>query len=441
VSVGAIVVQTFVKLDTLSLLCDSLLRCGGRSNFDLIFWSDDARGSRKAAENSAKSEKVRRHVNEFSVACAGEFGSIVNHKNPSNLGTCKTCEVALNYAFANHKFVIFTEDDTIFARDALQWFLAMRETPEFLSPATWAIAGESVFFDAKQRAFGQELVIDARLHAKRRGLWNKFVAERFLPSTCFATTRNKWAEFSATRGQPLGDVDVCNRCAAEEKRCLFPVVGRVKDIGMLHPDGYSILIHSEKKVQQNDKNCYLLSDEICPDDAAVLIPEKFNGDRNLLYWQSVLLNGFKEGDAGGTSRAAVPQQETPGGNSLSPVDLLQAARAASQAEDWPKALELWDRLAQHSADRVEIGSYRALCRLKLGHAKAALVIIEDVLVVSPEDGFAASIKAYASEACGEYEAAANIWLSLTQRADIPAWLRRNAESGVSRCCDGSPNEL
>ena len=99
--------------------------------------------------------------------------------------------------------------------------------------------------------------------------------------------------FSVTRGQPVGDVVLCERCRKEGKKCLFPVVARVKDTGMLHPDGYSVLIHTQANVS-SVKNCYLMSGDVAP-TADIRPPLRpFTGDAGRLFWQSTLLNGFDE---------------------------------------------------------------------------------------------------------------------------------------------------
>ena len=66
---------------------------------------------------------------------------------------------------------------------------------------------------------------------------DKFVYLDFVPSSCFATTREKWAEFGDTRGTTRGDRAVVDRCLAEKTVCFWPAIARCRDIGML---GYSV---------------------------------------------------------------------------------------------------------------------------------------------------------------------------------------------------------
>jgi hypothetical protein len=424
VSTPALVIQTFIKIDTLQSLCDSLLQCENRQKFDLIFFSDHVKGSRRADEYAPKIEAVQNYLKLFSARYDDQFNSISLRRNSANYGTCKTCQLAIDYAFERHKFVVFTEDDTIFARDALSWFLAMEQTSAFMAPDIWAIAGESDFFDSKRESVAEAFKEQARTYAEDNKLWRNFIIENYLPSTCFATNQAKWTEFSTTRGQPLGDVDVCARCAIEGKRCIFPVLARVKDVGMLHTDGYSVSIHSVANVR-GIKNCYLMSDEVLPEPNVNLRPELYRGNINRLYWQSTLLNGFAES----SQRPSLPDRAL--------LDLhkklLLDARSAANASDWASALNCWNELLAAGLDTHEVNGNIALCFLKLSLIDEARIKIEDVIEKAPDAGFAQSIMAYILEADGLFPKAWNIWNALAARTDLPDWLISNAIAGQKRC--------
>jgi hypothetical protein len=286
----AIVVQCFIKRDTIENLCRSLLLCHERKKFDLIFWSDCALGSQKP-EYESLNKTVIEYLDHFSVDNIGEFQQIVTKINDQNLGTCKTCEVALDFAFGSHDFVIFTEDDTIFAPDALQWFLRAASTPEFAQSKAWAIAGESIFFNSQARTVSKSFADSARRAAVCGGWARNYLEFSFVPSTCFATTQANWRKFGPTRGQPLGDVDLNALCVTEGKTCVFPIIPRVKDVGMLHELGYSVAIHSAAGVREV-KNTYLTSGEVSGGDRGELFP--FPGNADALYSYFTLLDGLDE---------------------------------------------------------------------------------------------------------------------------------------------------
>lgn len=420
----AIVVQNFNKPDTLDALCKSLLRCDNRQQFHLIFWSDSAIGARKEVEYKPKVAEVRRLLNSFSTNHRDQFKSIVVQQNSVNHGTCQTCQIALDRTFQEFDFVVFSEDDTIFSRDALDWFLAMRDSAAFGEQSIWAIAGESIFFDGQRVMPDRHFIDEAKRHIEKDRLWEQFIPFDFIPSTCFATTREKWAQFSDTRGHPLGDTEVCQRCRAEGKKCLFPVVPRVKDVGMLHPDGYSVMIHSAENVTAL-KNCYLLSEDVRPESDLKSPFRPFDGDAGRLFWQSTLLNGFDRGPNDGPvhNAAADPM----------PVPTLEAARKAGAASDWKLALELWRGLKDAGVATVEVDTNIGLCLLKTGMPEQARAVIQNVLAARPDEAFAQIIMAYILEAEKDFNGAANVWNQLRTRDGLPDWMNSNAVAGETRC--------
>lgn len=286
----AIVVQCFVKTDTLEALCSSILRCEGRQEHHLIFWRDVPALGAKYLEHSAKSAAVATMVERFCRDHGREFASVTVRTNERPMGTCATCRASIDYALERHDLAIFTEDDTVFSRDALGWFSQMANHERFHAPDVLAIAGESVFFDAQARPVPDGYPRLAREAAERRGLWSRFTTHAFVPSTCFAVNRDKWAIFGETRGRQIGANEVNDLCKAQDYKAVFPIVARVKDTGMLHPDGYSVRIHGADKVREI-KNTYLMSDELTPLDEPFM---QMEGNPGTLYAAGAKLAGFAQ---------------------------------------------------------------------------------------------------------------------------------------------------
>jgi len=287
---SAIVVQCFAKPDTLAGLCASLLQCEGTRDFHLIFWSDAPGAGHNAERHAAQNLLVKAQLAAFITDNQQNFASVSLLGNERNLGTCATCAAALNYAFAVHEFVIFTEDDTVFARDALQWFTALHELAVLDRPEILALAGESIYFDARAEALAEGYAARAAAAAGARGLTSDYVQHNFVPSTCFATTRAKWGVFGGLRGQPRGDEDVCQLCREQDLHCVFPVVARVKDVGMLHADGYSVAVLGAENVREI-KNTYLMADDLPARQGA---PRPYAGSLGRLFEESVKMAGFDQ---------------------------------------------------------------------------------------------------------------------------------------------------
>lgn len=288
----AVVVQCFNKPDTLEAVCRALLACSSNERFGLIFWSDSPIGSRDEARFTPAHQDVLALLERLRPELEGKFAFVEIHKNVTNLGPYKTCKLVLDHAYKTCSFVVFTEDDGIFAPDALEWFLACRRTDEFASDRTWAISGESIFFDAREKIVDNQFVQAAVQYAVAEQLGDKFAEIGFIPSTCFATSAQKWAKIAETRGQTNGDVDLCHRCEIEKKVCIQPIVARVRDVGMLHDLGYSVSVHSKAGISEI-KNTYVTSAQLYVSgtypSSVRLINQSRNGD---IYRRSTLLEGF-----------------------------------------------------------------------------------------------------------------------------------------------------
>lgn len=421
---AAIVIQNFNKPDTLDALCESLLKCSNRQQFDLIFWSDSPLGSRRGAKYLLECAEVERLLTNFAATHGDEFRSITLQRNQVNLGAYKTCEVSIDGGFEKHDFVIFSEDDTVFAPDALDWFMAMATSPIFLDDSVWAIAGESFIFDARRAVPDERLVEAAKLYAITNRLWDKFTLFDWIPSTCFATSRQKWRQFSETRGATNGDSALGRRCRDEGKKCLYPVVARVKDTGMLHPDGYSVSIHTQDKVQ-NVKNCYLMSSDILPASGEKQEFRLFEGNIGGLFSQLALLSGVQP------KPESAPVETAPVICSMAPT--LEAARKAGVDGKWELALRLWRELKEGGQPTLEVDISIGRCLLKTGKRDEARAAIESVLLAHPDEPSALVILAYILEASKDFAGAGDIWSRLRDQTGLPEWIYSGAADGALRC--------
>lgn len=284
-----LVVQCYIKVDTLDTLCKSLLECDQLEKFNLIFWIDKAKSDSSQRADIDLNSAVVKYIDEFTQKYGHLFSSVETKLNEVNLGTCKTCQTAVDYAFSKHDFVAFTEDDTVFAKDALSWGMSLYQKGILNDPDVIALAGESIYFDARRQAVDSDYVQIATAVANNRGYYNKYTKFNFVPSTCFFTTKDNWDRFGAIRGRPRGDEEVCDLCREENLFCVFPIVARVKDVGMLHEKGYSVRTLGAENVAEI-KNTYLMADYLVPYSDK---PEPFTGNAGRLFEESVKMFGFK----------------------------------------------------------------------------------------------------------------------------------------------------
>jgi GR25 family glycosyltransferase involved in LPS biosynthesis len=284
----AIAIQAFNKADSILRALDSIARSRGSDKYHLVILQDACSGSAETEKYRSAWAQTAQALEAWISTNRDCFVSVHFERLKENNGPYRTAERLISRALENSESVIFSEDDVIFERDAMEWFQRALTHPMFLRPNVWAIAGESRFFDSHRHSPSDTDVARALEAARSHNLIDKFVYLDFLPSSCFATTRDKWAEFGDTRGTTRGDRAVVERCRAEAKLCFWPVVARCRDIGMHHPLGYSVRwkgLH-----HKGFKNSYIVSGMLkgMSDDLSELTFEKdallteFN-----VFWQQL----------------------------------------------------------------------------------------------------------------------------------------------------------
>ena len=236
----AIAIQAFNKADSILRTLDSIARSRGSDEYHLVILQDGCSGSDETEKYRSAWAQTTQALEAWISRNKDYFVSVRFDRSKENNGPYRTAERLISRALENSESVIFSEDDVMFERDAIEWFGRALTHTMFLRPNVWAIAGESRFFDSYRHS-PSDTDVDLALEAARGyNLIDKFVYLDFLPSSCFATTRDKWAEFGDTRGMTRGDRAVVDRCLAEGKVCFWPVIARCRDTGMHHPLGYSV---------------------------------------------------------------------------------------------------------------------------------------------------------------------------------------------------------
>jgi hypothetical protein len=254
---GAIAVQAFNKAESIIGTLDSIVRSRGSADHHVFILQDECVGASDTEKYRAACVDTTHALESWISMNRHHFASVSFDRADQNNGPYQTAERLINRALEKSNSVIFSEDDVVFERDAMQWFERALAHPMFLRENVWAIAGESRFFDSYRHKPSDADLSRALQVAQSQKLIDRFVYLDFLPSSCFATTRDKWAEFGQTRGTTRGDRAVVNRCLAEGKVCFWPVIARCRDTGMHHPLGYSV---RWKGLQHTGfKNSYVVS--------------------------------------------------------------------------------------------------------------------------------------------------------------------------------------
>jgi hypothetical protein len=237
---GAIAVQAFSKAESVIGTLDSIVRSRGSHNYHLVILQDGCSGSKQTEKYRTALAETTQALEAWLSTNSSHFASVCFDRSNRNNGPYRSAERLITWALERSNSVIFAEDDVIFERDAVEWFEQALVHPAFLPANVWAIAGESKFFDSNRHVPSDADISRALEVAQTHSLIDRFVYLNFIPSSCFATTRSKWAEFGKTRGTTNGDRAVVERCRVEGKLCLWPVIARCHDRGMHHPLGYSV---------------------------------------------------------------------------------------------------------------------------------------------------------------------------------------------------------
>jgi tetratricopeptide (TPR) repeat protein len=259
---SAVVVQTFIKMDTLDELFSSLMQQScNLAEFDLIIAQDSLSGSRKFSERHREHAETKRVISEWIPQLSEAFNNVVFRANKVNRGTTATCKITLDYAAHHHGELFFFEDDCILSTNALHWMSAGLRHVNLSGPLF--VGGESIFFDTRGQTLSDEKLLRWMNASKKNELRNAFIHADFVPSTCFSTTATNWKRASDVRGFPLGDIHMNKFLRSEGVKplSLLPVVPRVKDIGMQHELGYSVAHHGQQSIKEI-KSTKILSD--CP---------------------------------------------------------------------------------------------------------------------------------------------------------------------------------
>src|SRR5204862_3469098 len=127
-------------------------RSNGSDKYDLIILQDACSGSPETERYRSASAQTTQALEAWILRNRDHFVSVRFDRSEENNGPYRTAERLINRALESSEFVIFSEDDLMFERDAIEWFERARAHPMFLRPHVWAIAGESRFFDSSRHS-------------------------------------------------------------------------------------------------------------------------------------------------------------------------------------------------------------------------------------------------------------------------------------------------
>lgn len=278
-----VAIQCFNKPALLKNTLESLLSCNNKDMVSVVILQDSYIESNYKKNYEQGYKETREVIKSFLPKLYDEFENVALLNNEKNRGTAPSCRALLDYSFNNHKAVMFIEDDFILSQDALFWAKHLIKDKIGAGDCYFGSC-ESVFFDSKGLPLESDILERLTLLSKSSELSNKFIAESFVPSTCFITTREIWNKCSSIRGSIKGPESLNSWLNMHGKKTILPVVPRGYDVGMLDENGYSVAMLGKGNVKET-KTTYLTSEF----SGEMKVPELFTGNKDLVYSATSLL--------------------------------------------------------------------------------------------------------------------------------------------------------
>jgi len=96
--VPVILVQAFIKVDTLSKCLDSLRACTGANDFRLVIFQDGVDGNPHMSKYGKEHQETKDFIERWVETHEAAFQSIEFHPQTQGRGTTRTCKLSVDYA-------------------------------------------------------------------------------------------------------------------------------------------------------------------------------------------------------------------------------------------------------------------------------------------------------------------------------------------------------
>lgn len=138
---SCVVIQCFAKPHETLQTLKSLERCIGIEQYNLLLFVDSTTNTKIIEARHNLIEILKQYISNNK-----SFKSIELHISDKCLGPYVGCYSAINKAFMENEFVIFSEDDAIFTRDAILYYNSYRDNKIPHSDSCIGITASSPFY-------------------------------------------------------------------------------------------------------------------------------------------------------------------------------------------------------------------------------------------------------------------------------------------------------
>src|SRR4029450_9510021 len=118
----AIAIQAFNKADSVVRTLESIVLARGITNYHLFVRQDGCSGSKETAKYRMAWMETSQVLASWISRNKDQFASVSFGSSDHNNGPYQTAERLITTALEMSDSVIFSEDDVIFERDAMEWF-------------------------------------------------------------------------------------------------------------------------------------------------------------------------------------------------------------------------------------------------------------------------------------------------------------------------------
>lgn len=132
-----IAVQSFNKAERVVRTLDSIAESRGSNSYNLLILEDGCVGSQQTEKYREAHAKTAAAIESWISTNRHCFPSVYFDRSDRNCGPYSTAERLIDRAFEMGDSVIFSEDDIIFEKDAVEWFERVLAHPMFLRPQVW----------------------------------------------------------------------------------------------------------------------------------------------------------------------------------------------------------------------------------------------------------------------------------------------------------------
>lgn len=151
---SVIVLQCFCKpVETIKVL-ESLEKCDGIRDYNLLLFIDKAKDEKFIEKNDTLIREVKAYKKNKNKA----YKSITIKKSKKALGPYLACYYAMQEAFKKNQFVIFSEDDIVFCEDSLILYNHYRDNKIATTKDCLGITSTSLHFYPEKNIFSSKSV-------------------------------------------------------------------------------------------------------------------------------------------------------------------------------------------------------------------------------------------------------------------------------------------